>query len=117
MFRLRFNETSKTTPEGSVTIQYDFSSALPVSAYLVLADFDVKESLRIQAYDSANALIPFASLSFARENGRDPGGASLTKPTWTSEWALQACSRTETFYPPPVLTRWSPCSPRFRSPG
>jgi hypothetical protein len=85
MFRLRFNDTSNTTPDGSVTIQYDFSSALPVGSYLVFADFDVKELLKIQAYDSSNSLIPFASLSFARENGRDPGGASLTTPTWTSE--------------------------------
>jgi hypothetical protein len=85
MFRLRFNDQSNTTPDGSVTVEYAFSSPLPTSSYLVFADFDVRETLKIQAYDLANNLISFGSLSFARENGRDPTGATMTLPTWASE--------------------------------
>lgn len=84
MFRLRFNDNSNTTQDGVVTIQYAFSSPLPTSSYLVFADFDVRETLQIQAYDSGDALIPFESLTFARENGRTTGGSALLLPTWSS---------------------------------
>ena len=63
MFRLRFNDNSDTTPDGDVTVQYVFSSPLPTSAYLVFADFDVRETMRIKAYDAGDSLIPFGSLT------------------------------------------------------
>lgn len=85
MFRLRFSYGGGATEAGTVSIQYSFSSPLPTGSYLVFADFDVKESLKIQAYDAADGLIPFGSLTFARENGRYPGGSTLTLPTWSSE--------------------------------
>lgn len=83
MFRLRFNDNSNTTNDGSVTVQYAFSSPLSTSSYLIFADFDVRETLKIQAYDASDALIPFGSLAFARQNGRQPGGDSFTLPTWS----------------------------------
>ena len=83
MFRLRFNDSGNTTGDGTVTVQYAFSSPLPTSSFLIFADFDVKETMRIQAYDASSNLIDFASFSFARENGRDPTGASLLTPTWS----------------------------------
>jgi hypothetical protein len=85
MFRLRFNYGDGSTEAGTVTVQYAFSSPLSTAAYLVFADFDVKETMKIRAYDGGDSLIPFGSLSFTRENGRQPGGASLPLPTWSSE--------------------------------
>lgn len=84
MFRLRFSSNGGTTRDGSVDVEYVFSTALPTSAFLVFADFDVKETLKIRAYDAADTLIGFGSLAFARQNGRQTGGDSLTLPTWTS---------------------------------
>jgi hypothetical protein len=85
MFRLRFDDGDGSKVDGTVTVQYSFSSPLPTTSYLVFADFDVKETLKVQAYDATDTLIPFGSLSFARENGRQIGGDSLSLPTWSSE--------------------------------
>jgi len=85
MFRLRFDDGDGSKVDGTVTVQYAFSSPLPTNSYLVFADFDVKETLKVQAYDATDTLIPFGSLSFARQNGREPGGESLSLPTWSSE--------------------------------
>jgi len=85
MFRLRFDDgtTLAPTPDGTVGIQYVFSSPLPTGSFLVFADFDVKEEMRIRAFDATDSLIGFATWSFARENGGEIGGAALTLPTWS----------------------------------
>lgn len=85
MFRLRFSDGGNTTLDGNVTVEYTFPTPLSTGSYLVFADFDYKEIMKIRAYDVANSLIGFGSLSFARQNGREPGGDSLVLPVWRSE--------------------------------
>lgn len=85
MFRLAFSSGSGTNRDGSVSVEYTFPSFFPTSGYLIFADFDVKETLKVQAYDASNSLISHASFSFAYENGRQPGGSAFTLPTWSSE--------------------------------
>lgn len=103
MFRLRFDDGDGSKVDGTVTVQYEFSSPLPTTSYLVFADFDVKESLKVQAYDATDTLIPFGSLSFARQNGRQPGGDSLSLPTWSSEGGYSGVIA----YGPNPISHWS----------
>ena len=72
---------------GSATAVYEFtfSTPLSVSDYLVFVDLDFDEQLKIKAYDANNDLIPYASLTFAKENGNEPVETPSNYISWTAE--------------------------------
>lgn len=81
-FDVTYNRT--TAPDSTVNLDIQFSQPLPASSYLVFVDFDAREVLNIKAYDAGSNLIPFAGLTFSRQNGNTPDGSTLAYPTWNS---------------------------------
>ena len=83
MFRIRYSGSDSGGPNELAQLDFTFANLLSSQSYMVFSDFDSYEGLAIAAYDQSNNLIPFANLSFSRLDGREPGGASFTTPTWT----------------------------------
>ena len=83
MFRMSFNGVEDGGPNELAQLDFTFTNLLSSQSYMVFTDFDSYEGLALAAYDQSNNLIPFANLSFSRLDGREPGGASFTTPTWT----------------------------------
>ena len=83
MFRIEYSGSAPGGPNELAQLDFTFANLLSSQSYMVFSDFDSYEGLAIAAYDQSNNLIPFANLSFSRLDGREPGGASFTTPTWT----------------------------------
>ena len=83
MFRIEYSGAASGGPNELAQLDFTFAHLLCSHSYMVFSDFDSYEGLAIAAYDQSNNLIPFANLSFSRLDGREPGGASFTTPTWT----------------------------------
>ena len=83
MFRIEYSGSASGGPNELAQLDFTFANLLSSQSYMVFSDFDSYEGLAIAAYDQSNNLIPFANLSFSRLDGREPGGASFTTPTWT----------------------------------
>ena len=83
MFRIEYSGAASGGPNELAQLDFTFANLLSSQSYMVFSDFDSYEGLAIAAYDQSNNLIPFANLSFSRLDGREPGGASFTTPTWT----------------------------------
>ena len=69
-------DTATASP-GVASYELSFANALPTSSYLVFVDFDVQESVNIQAYDILDQFIPYESIAFSRQNGQSSTGAEV----------------------------------------
>jgi hypothetical protein len=74
-FQVAMNTTNSSPGEASYELS--FATPLATSSYLVFVDFDVQESVSIKAYDASDSLIPYANISFSRQNGQSSSGATV----------------------------------------
>jgi hypothetical protein len=70
-------------PASTATIEISFQTGLPVNGYLLFLDFDANEEISIKAYNSADALIPYADMTFTRHNGQSSIGSTIMTTIFT----------------------------------
>lgn len=85
MFNFDYDGSASGGAKEFVKIEFVFSRLLIPSSYMLFTDFDSEEGLAIAAFDASNNLIPYSSFTFARVDGEQPGGASLTTPNWLDQ--------------------------------
>jgi len=85
--RTYFQLTSGTagTVASTVTYEFQFATGLTTNSQLVFIDFDSLEQVSVEAYDTSNNLIPFATTSLLLSPGED------TSPVYTGiSWAASS---------------------------
>jgi hypothetical protein len=77
------NYNYATNPASTATVEISFQTGLPVNGYLLFLDFDGREEISIKAYNSADVLIPYSDMTFARHNGMSATGSTILTTVFT----------------------------------
>ena len=92
---------------GTVNYEFEFSDTLSSNGYILFADVDFKEVIKIKAYKSNGDLIPYADITFTRENGSYSGGSTYTNVVFQdigSPYSGEITSLIDDNKPDPVVT-------------